>query len=84
MLNIFFSEQDPDNILSLLLRANTNMVGRISKCLVCFERNKETEAATLKRPREGEYWEKHSEKTIKLDPDIKYEPDIKMVKTEME
>ena len=42
------------------------------------------EAETLKRPREGEYWEKHSEKTIKLDPDIKYEPDIKMVKTEME
>ena len=82
MLNIFFSEQDPDNILSLLFRANTNMVGRISKCLVCFERNKETEAETLKR--RGEYWEEQSEKTIKLDPDIKLEPDIKMVKTEME
>ena len=78
-MNIFFSEQDPDNILNLLFRANTNMVGRISKCLVGFERNKETEAETLKR-REGEYWEK----TIKLDPDIKLEPDIKRVKTEME
>ena len=52
------------------------MVGRISRCLACFERNKERKAETLKRSHEGEFWEEHSDKTIKLDPDIK------MVKTE--
>ena len=60
------------------------MVGRISRCLACFERNKERKAETLKRSHEGEFWEEHSDKTIKLEPEIKLEPDIKMVKTEME